>query len=164
MKGVTRFEKKDKLSPRFIRPFEILENIGALSYRVALPPTIAGVHNVFHISMLRKYMSNPSHVLNYEPLQLTPIMLYDEQPIQILEKQERRLRNKVIQMVKVKWLNYSEEKATWETKMDMRTRHPRLFGVIDVSEHDVVDDGGLYGLTSCIDGAHDPRTFASFPH
>ncbi|XP_073271497.1 uncharacterized protein [Primulina huaijiensis] len=94
MKGVMRFEKKRKLSPRFIRPFEILERVGTLAYRVALPPNQAGVHNVFHVSMLRKYMSKPSHVLNYEPLQLTPNLSFEERPTQMLDRQERRLRNK----------------------------------------------------------------------
>ncbi|XP_073304532.1 uncharacterized protein [Primulina huaijiensis] len=96
MKGVMRFEKKGKLSPRFIRPFEILERVGTLAYRVALPPNLTGVHNVLHVSMLRKYMSNPSYVLNYEPLQLTPNLSFEERPTQILVRQERKLRNKVI--------------------------------------------------------------------
>ncbi|XP_073018278.1 uncharacterized protein [Primulina eburnea] len=91
MKGVMRFGKKGKLSPRFVGPFEILEKIEALAYRVALLWTLAGVHNVFHISMLRKYMSYPSHVLNYEPMQLTPNMSYEERYIQILDRQEKRL-------------------------------------------------------------------------
>ncbi|XP_073035230.1 uncharacterized protein [Primulina eburnea] len=128
MKGVMRFGKKGKLSPRFIGPFEILERVGTLAYRVALPPSLSGVHNVFHVSMLRKYMSNPSHVLNYEPLQLTPHLSFEERPTQILDRQEKRLRNKVIQMVKVKWLNHSEEEATWETETEIRSRYPELFG------------------------------------
>ncbi|XP_073030644.1 uncharacterized protein [Primulina eburnea] len=115
MKGVMRFGKKDKLSPRFIGPFEILERVRTLTYRVALPPNLARVHNVFHVSMLRKDMSNPSHVLNYEAFQLTPHLSFEERPTQILDRHEKRLRNKVIQMVKVKWLNQSEEEATWET-------------------------------------------------
>ncbi|XP_073019379.1 uncharacterized protein [Primulina eburnea] len=102
MKGVMRFGKKGKLSLRFIGTFEFLERVGALAYKVALPPNLAGVHNVFHISILHKYMSNPSHVLNYEPLQLTPNLSYDEKPTQILVKQERRLRDKVI-----RWLRSS---------------------------------------------------------
>ncbi|XP_073064054.1 uncharacterized protein [Primulina eburnea] len=91
MKGVMRFGKKDKLNLRFIRPFQILEKIRTLAYRVALPPMLVGVHNVFHISILRKYMSNPSHVLNYKPLQLNPNTSFEERPIQILDRQERRL-------------------------------------------------------------------------
>ena len=70
MKGVMRFRKKGKLSPRFGSPFEILKHIGKVVYELALPPTLARVHNVFHVSMLRKYFSDPSHVLNYEPLKI----------------------------------------------------------------------------------------------
>ncbi|XP_042400952.1 uncharacterized protein LOC121990981 [Zingiber officinale] len=127
MKGVMRFGKKGKLSPRFIGPFEILDRVGTLAYRVALPPNLAGVHNVFHVSMLRKYLSNPSHVLHFEPLRLAPNLSYEEKPTQILDRQERKLRNKVIKMVKVKWLNHSEEEATWETEEDMKSRYPDLF-------------------------------------
>ncbi|XP_073033891.1 uncharacterized protein [Primulina eburnea] len=128
MKGVMRFEKKGKLNPRFIEPFEIIERVGTLANRVALPPNLAGFHNVFHVSMLRKYMSNPSHLLNYEPLYLTPHLSFEERPTQILDKQEKRLRNKVIKKVKVKWVNHSEEEATWETETEMRSRYSELFG------------------------------------
>ncbi|XP_075524534.1 uncharacterized protein LOC142556932 [Primulina tabacum] len=127
MKGVMRFGKKGKLSPRFIGPFEILDRVGTLAYRVALPPNLAGVHNVFHVSMLRKYMANPSHVLNFEPLQLTPNLSYEERPVQILDRQEKKLRNKLVKRVKVKWLNHSEEEATWESEPEMRSRYPELF-------------------------------------
>ncbi|XP_073017877.1 uncharacterized protein [Primulina eburnea] len=129
MKGVMRFRKKGKLSPRFIGPFEILGRFGTLAYRVVLPPNLGGVHNVFHVSMLRKYISNPSYVLNYVPLQLTPHLSFEEKPTQIMDRQENRLWNKVIQMVKVKikWLNHSEEEATWGTETEMRSRYPDLF-------------------------------------
>ncbi|XP_073133785.1 uncharacterized protein [Henckelia pumila] len=116
LKGVMRFGKKGKLAPRFVGPFEILDRVGTLAYRVALPPNLAGLHNVFHVSMLRKYISNHSHVHNLEPLQLSPHMTYEERPDRIMERQERRLRNKTIPMVKVKWLNHSDEEATWETE------------------------------------------------
>ncbi|XP_073125053.1 uncharacterized protein [Henckelia pumila] len=101
MKGMMRFGKKGKLAPRFIGPFEILDRIGALAYRVALPPSLDEVHNVFHVSMLRKYISNPSHVLSYEPLQLSPHMTYEERPDRILGRRERRLCKKTIPMVKM---------------------------------------------------------------
>ena len=70
MKGIMRFRKKGKLSSRFIRPFEILDKVGHVAYRLALPPSLAEMHNVFHVSMLRKYISDPSHVLDYEALEL----------------------------------------------------------------------------------------------
>ncbi|XP_073158866.1 uncharacterized protein [Henckelia pumila] len=128
MKGVARFGRRGKLNPRYIGPFEILERVGTLAYRLALPPGLAAVHNVFHVSMLRRYVSNPSHVLDFEPLQLPPDLVYEERPVRILAREERRLRTRVIPMVRVQWLNHSEEEATWEIEEDMRTRYPELFG------------------------------------
>ncbi|XP_073133964.1 uncharacterized protein [Henckelia pumila] len=128
MKGVMRFGKKRKLAPRFIGPFEIVDRVGALAYRVALTPNLDGVHNVFHVSMLRKYISNQSHVLSLEPLQLSPHLTYEERTIRILDRQERRLRNKSIPMVKVRRQNHSDEEATWEAEADIRTRYSELFG------------------------------------
>lgn len=78
MKGLLHFGKKGKLSPRFIGPFEILERIGERAYKIALPPDLSNVHNVFHISMLQRYLENPSHVLHYQPLELTPNLFYEE--------------------------------------------------------------------------------------
>ncbi|KAL5577107.1 hypothetical protein UlMin_018806 [Ulmus minor] len=68
MKGVMRFGKKGKLSPRFIGPYEILERVGKVAYRLALPPDLSKVHNVFHVSMLKKYISDPTHILQSEPI------------------------------------------------------------------------------------------------
>ncbi|XP_073118761.1 uncharacterized protein [Henckelia pumila] len=127
-KGVLRFEKKGKLSPRYIGPFEILDKIGERAYRLALPPNLEGVHDVFHVSMLRKYISNPSHVIRHEPVHWTLDLSYEEVPIQILDTQVRKLRNKKIKMVKVLWRNQLVEEATWETEQDMRSRYPELFG------------------------------------
>ena len=70
MKGIMRFGKKGKLSPRFIGPFEILERVGDLAYRLTLPPNLSSVHNVFHVSMLRKYIFDPTHVLSYDLLEI----------------------------------------------------------------------------------------------
>ncbi|XP_042962447.1 uncharacterized protein LOC122296712 [Carya illinoinensis] len=86
MKGVMRFGKKGKLSPRYIGAFEILDRVGPVAYRVTLPPSLAGVHNVFHVSMLRKYVLDPSHIIDYEPLQIQEDMTYAEEPVRILEK------------------------------------------------------------------------------
>ena len=76
-RGVVRFGKRVKLSPRFIGPFEILERVGIIVYRLALPPSMSGVHEVFHVSMLRRYTSDPAHVVDWgdigERLRLTPM-------------------------------------------------------------------------------------------
>ncbi|CAM9000100.1 unnamed protein product [Rhodiola kirilowii] len=127
MKGVMRFGKKGKLSPRYIGPFEILERVGNVAYRLALPPTLSSVHPVFHISMLRKYISDPSHVLEYERLQMDDKVSYDEQPMAILDRQVKRLRNKEIASVKVLWKNHTEAEATWESEKDMKAKYPHLF-------------------------------------
>ena len=127
MKGVMRFGKKGKLSPRYIGPFEITERIGKVAYRLALPPDLASVHNVFHVSMLRKYLTDTSHVLQHEPIQVHEDLSYEEQPVQILAREERRLRNRSIPMVKILWKNHSHEEATWELEEEIRQKHPHLF-------------------------------------
>ncbi|XP_073014640.1 uncharacterized protein [Primulina eburnea] len=86
LKGVMRFVKKGKLSPRYIEPFEILDKIGDIAYRLALPRDLDRVHNVFHVSMLRKYLPNPFHVLRHESLDLLPNLSYEEVPVQILDR------------------------------------------------------------------------------
>ena len=88
MKGVMRFGKKGKLSPRFIGPFEVLERVDEVAYRIALPPALSGINNVFHESMLRKYIPDPSHVLSYEPLQIRDDLSYEEVLVEILDRKE----------------------------------------------------------------------------
>ncbi|KAH9671844.1 Endonuclease [Citrus sinensis] len=113
-KGVFRFGKKGKLSPRFIGPFEILGRISLVAYRIALPPSLSRLHNVFHVSVLRKYIADPLHVLDYQSIQINEDMSYEEQPIEIVDRNEQVLRNRVIPLVKVRWMNHSIEEAIWE--------------------------------------------------
>ncbi|KAL5570682.1 hypothetical protein UlMin_020279 [Ulmus minor] len=127
--GVMRFGKKGKLSPRFIGPFEILERVGKVAYKLALPPELSSVHNVFHVSMLKKYVSDPSHVLEHEPIQVNEDLTYEEKPVQILDRKDKTLRNKVIPLVKVLWRNHKIEEATWEREDDMRINYPELFQI-----------------------------------
>ncbi|KAF3433506.1 hypothetical protein FNV43_RR24608 [Rhamnella rubrinervis] len=89
LKGVTRFGLKGKLSPCYIRPFKILERIGALAYRLALPPNLASIHGIFYVSMLYKYIHNPSHVIEYEPLEVFENFMYMEKPMKILNKKDQ---------------------------------------------------------------------------
>ena len=97
-KGVVRFWKRGKLSPRYIGPFEIVERIGPVAYRLDLPEELSRVHNVFHISMLRKYISDPSHVLEAPEIELRDDLSYEEQPVQIMGREEKELRNKTISL------------------------------------------------------------------
>ena len=127
LKGVLRFGRKGKLSPRFIGPFEILERIGPVAYRLALPPSLDAVHNVFHVSMLRKYVADPSHIVDYEPLQLREDLSYEEEPIEILAKEVKTLHNKEIALVMVLWQNHNFKETTWEREDEMRSKYPELF-------------------------------------
>ncbi|TYK19410.1 pol protein [Cucumis melo var. makuwa] len=93
MKGVLRFEKKERLSLRFVGPFEILKQIGPVAYRLALPPSFSAVHDVFHVSMLRKYVPDPTHVVDFKQLQIDENLSYEEQHVEILAREVKRLRN-----------------------------------------------------------------------
>ncbi|KAA0056049.1 ABC transporter B family member 19-like [Cucumis melo var. makuwa] len=94
MKCVLRFEKKGKLSPCFVGLFEILEWIGPVAYRLASPPSFSTVHDVFHVSILRKYVADLTHVVDFEPLQINKNLSYEEQPVQILAREIKMLHNR----------------------------------------------------------------------
>nr|CAD1827483.1 unnamed protein product [Ananas comosus var. bracteatus] len=126
-RGIKRFGLRNKLSPLFVGPFEILECVGLVAYRLALPPSLAQVHNVFHMSMLRKYFSDPSHVINPTTIQLREDLNYDEAPLRILACEVKQLHNRSIPYVKVQWNNHEEREATWELESSMRERYPQLF-------------------------------------
>ncbi|KAA0064203.1 pol protein [Cucumis melo var. makuwa] len=125
--GCSEIREEGKLSPRFVRPFEILEWIGPVAYRLALPPPFCAVHDVFHVSMLRKYVADPTHVVDYNPLQINENLSYEEQPVEILAREVKVLRNRGIALVKVLSQNPKVEEATWEREEDMRTQYPELF-------------------------------------
>ncbi|XP_057976131.1 uncharacterized protein LOC131163554 [Malania oleifera] len=127
MKGVMRFGRKGKLSPKFIGPFEILDKVGPVAYRLALPPVLSRIHNVFHVAMLRKYVPDPSHVINYDELELSDSLGYEEVPVQILDRKVQELRNRTIPQVKVLWRNHAVEEASWESEEQMKQRYPHLF-------------------------------------
>ena len=125
---VVRFGEKGKLSPRFIGPFEVVQRVGECAYRLALPPSLSGVHDVFHVSMFRKYIIDPSHVLDYSSLQLDDRLTLEEYPVRLLDREERVLQSRSIPFVKVAWSHHSDEEATWEREHRMRELHPHLFG------------------------------------
>ncbi|GAB2281625.1 hypothetical protein Dimus_039484 [Dionaea muscipula] len=126
-KGAIRFRKKGKLSPRYIGPFDILDRVGDVSYRVALPPSLADVHNVFHVSMLRKYVHSHAHVIDFEQLRVREDMTYEERLCRDYGFEEKVLRNKTVQVVKVLWRNHAVEEATWERESEMGEMYPHLF-------------------------------------
>ena len=111
-KKVMRFGKKGKLSLRFIGPYKVIEKMGPLAYRLALPPDLEKVHNLFHVSMLRRYRSDPSHVVSSETIELRPDLTYEEELVEILAREVKELWNKKIPLVKVMWRNHKTEEAT----------------------------------------------------
>ena len=127
MKGLMRFGKKKKLAPRYIGPFEILDRVEGVSYRLALPPWMSQVHPIFHVSMLQKYVSDPTHILLVQDISVGEDVTYEEEPIAIIDRETRRLRNKDITMVKVQWHRHSPEKCTWETEHAMMDQYRQLF-------------------------------------
>jgi hypothetical protein len=127
MRGVIWFGKKGKLSPRFVGPFEITLRVGRLAYRIALPPDLVRTHDVFHVSMLRKYIANPDVIVEYEPLEIQEGLTYVEEPIKIVDKKEQVLHTKTIPIIKVLWCNCRVKEASWEAEHDMQSRYPHLF-------------------------------------
>ena len=104
-KGVLRFGRRRKLRPRYIGPYEIIARVGPVAYRLDLPPELSKVHNVFHVSILHKYIPDPSHVLGDQAVELKDNLTYKKQPMHIVDRREQILQNKVIPLVKVLWGN-----------------------------------------------------------
>ena len=102
-RGVVRFGKRGKLLPRFIAPFEILERVGTVEYRLALPLTMSGVHEVFHVSMLRKYTPDRAHVMDWEQIEVDTDGTFEEGPMCILDSHDQVLRSKTVRLVRVLW-------------------------------------------------------------
>ena len=122
-----RFGKNGKLSPRFISPYEVIKKVGLVAYRLALPPDLEKIHDVFHVSMLRRYRSDLSHVVSAETIELRPDLTYEEESVEILAREVKEQRNKKIPLVKVLWRNQKTEEATWESEETMRQQYPQLF-------------------------------------
>ena len=104
-----------------------MSKLGPVAYRLKLPPELPRIHDTFHVSMLRKYIPDSSHVLREQPVQLKENITYEEITVQIVDRKEKVLRSKVISLVKVLWRNHERETATWEPKVQMRRQYPQLF-------------------------------------
>ena len=126
-KGVVRFGKHGKLSPRFIGPFEILEMIDVVAYRLALPHSTLGVHKVFHVSMLRKYTPDPAHVVDWGQIEVNVNGTFEEGLVCILDSRDQVLRHKNLRLMRVIWWHYGVEESTWEHEDTMRATYPFLF-------------------------------------
>jgi hypothetical protein len=141
-RGLRRFNVSGKLSHRFIGPFKIVERRGEVAYQLELPAYLTGVHDVFHLSQLKKCTSE----VRIEPVLLEDIemgkdLTYKEYPIKILDTSERVTRSKVIRMCKVQWSNHTEEEATWEREDELKEDFPQLFSKSSESRDEILFKG-----------------------
>ena len=125
-RGVVRFVEREKLSPRFIGPFEILERVGTIAYRLALPPSMSGIHEVFH-SMLRKYTPDPAHIVDWGEIEVETNGTFEEGPVFILDSRDQVLQRKTVRLVRVLWRHYGVEESTSEREDTMQATYPFLF-------------------------------------
>ncbi|WVZ84578.1 hypothetical protein U9M48_031601 [Paspalum notatum var. saurae] len=127
MRGIRRFNMKGKLAPRYIGPFKILEKKCEVAYRLDLPPSLLGVHDVFHVSQLKKCLRVPEEQAPLEGLEVQEDLTYTEHPVKILDTLERSTRNKRIKMCRVQWSHHTEAEATWKREDELKAAYPALF-------------------------------------
>ena len=126
-KGVVRFVKRGKLGPRYIGPYEILERNGSVAYRLKLPQELSGVHDVFHVSNLRKCLVDPSHHVPMDEIQVDQKLNFVKKPLEILDREVKKLKAKWYPIVKVRWQSKRGPEFTWEREDQMRAKYPFLF-------------------------------------
>ena len=126
-RGVVRLGKRGKLSLRFIGPFEILERMGTVACRLALLPSMSGVHEVLHVSMLREYSPDPAHVVGWGQIEVDTDETFEEGPVYIVDSRYQVLRRKTVRLVRVIWRHCGVEESTWEREDTMRATYPFLF-------------------------------------
>jgi hypothetical protein len=124
MKGMKRFGMKGKLAPRYIGPFTILEKCGSVAYELDLPPSLVGVHGIFHVLQLKKCLKAPVGIVLPKVTPLEADLSYPEHPIKVLDQKDRVTRPKTIKFFKIQWSNHSKEEATRESKDFLRSCHP----------------------------------------
>ncbi|XP_057834269.2 uncharacterized protein LOC131044838 [Cryptomeria japonica] len=126
-KSSIKFGKSSKLALRFVGPFEVLEEINPVAYRIALLPTLARMHNVFHVSYLKKYILGDNHVIDWNALQVQDPRVVIVEPLKVLETCKLHLHKKEVLQCKVQWDQYAEDSATWEDYAEMKQKSPHIF-------------------------------------
>ncbi|XP_027098994.1 uncharacterized protein [Coffea arabica] len=112
--------KGKKLQSRFVGPYKIIQRVGIVAYKLELPPSLSQIHNVFHVSILKKYHPDPSHILQPESIEIDETLTYEEKSVKLLDRKVKELRNKQIPLLKVLWRNHGLEEATWEVEEAIR--------------------------------------------
>jgi hypothetical protein len=126
MKGVNRFGEKGKVAPRYIGSFLILERYGLVAYQLQLSETLSTVHNVFHVSQLKKCLWVPDRTIDVVDVALEPDLTYSEHPIRVLDQKDRVTRKRTLKFYKVQWNQHTEDEATWETQDFLEKNFPRF--------------------------------------
>ena len=124
IRGTQRFQVRGKLAPRYIGPYKILKKVGAVAYRLELPEEMSGIHNVFHISQLKKCLRVPEEQVSMEVMDLKPDLQYQERPIKILDVATRQTRRTAVRFCRVQWRNHTKAEATWEREDDLKKEFP----------------------------------------
>ncbi|GJT94233.1 putative reverse transcriptase domain-containing protein [Tanacetum coccineum] len=126
-KGVIRFGKRGKLSPRYIGPFKIIERIGPVAYKLELPDKLRGIHNTFHVSNLKKCLADENLVIPLEEIQLDDKLHFIEEPVEIMDREVKQLKQSRIPIVKVRWNSRRGPEYTWEREDFFKRNYPHLF-------------------------------------
>jgi hypothetical protein len=127
MRGVKRFQVKGKLAPRFVGPYPIIGIVGPAAYHLELPESMSDIHNMFHVSQLRKCLQVPENHIEEETIQIQKDLQYREKPVKILDSAVQKTRNSEVRLCKVQWSREGEEEATWESEDSLRREYPYLF-------------------------------------
>ncbi|GKD58685.1 hypothetical protein Tco_1296194 [Tanacetum coccineum] len=126
-KGVVRFEKKGKLAPRYVGPFEILQRIGLVAYRLRLPEELSSVHDTFHVSNLKKCLADANLHVPLDEIKVDKTLRFVEEPVKIMDREIKKLKCRSIALVKVRWNSKRGPEFTWEPEDHMRIKYPQLF-------------------------------------
>ncbi|GJV91669.1 putative reverse transcriptase domain-containing protein [Tanacetum coccineum] len=126
-KGVVHFGKRRKLNPRYVRPFKVLERIGSVAYKIELPQEFSRVHNTFHVSNLKKCYSDEPLAVPLEGLHIDDKLQFVEEPVEIIEREIKRLKRSRIPLVKVRWNSRRGPEFTWECEDSFKKKYPHLF-------------------------------------
>ncbi|XP_021984943.1 uncharacterized protein LOC110880801 [Helianthus annuus] len=140
-KGVIRFRKKGKLSPRFIGPFTVIERVGKVAYRLDLAEELSRIHSTFHVSHLRKCLADETTYIHYDDIEVDDRLNYVVKPVAILDRKVKTLRNKEINQVKVKWEHKKGADTTWESEEEMQRLYPTLFDTNELEEEEERSEG-----------------------